>query len=290
VVDVPARAFVFLQYLLPRFLLTRVVHGIARLRLRPVKDFLIRSFVKIYKVDLEEAAGRVPQDYPTFNAFFTRELAPGRRPVDPDRAAIVSPADGYVSAAGAIERNRLYQAKGIDYTLEDLLAVDLDDARAYAGGRFATLYLAPHNYHRVHMPAAGELVAAHYVPGELWSVNAATVSRLPQLFARNERLNLHFRTPFGPLAVLLVGALNVGSITTPWTGEIRPRRHGVVEDLHLGEENRNLEPGELLGWFNMGSTVIVLLPGGAGEWDPGLVAGRALRMGERIGTRSTSDV
>lgn len=284
-----ARAFVLLQFLLPRFLLTRIVHGVARLRLRPVKNFLIRAFARVYGVNLAEADGRAPQDYPTLNAFFTRALAAGARPVDSNPAVLVSPVDGYVSTAGPIEKNRLLQAKGLDYTLEDLLAVDLDDARAFAGGRYATLYLAPHNYHRVHMPVAGELVAAHYVPGDLFSVNAATVSRLRGLFPRNERLNLHFRTAEGPLAVLLVGALNVGSITTPWTGEIRPRRHGVVEYLELGDANRHLAPGDLLGWFNMGSTVILLLPRGSGEWDPGLIAGRALRMGERIGTLGTAD-
>ena len=284
-----ARAFVLLQFLLPRYLLTRVVHAVARLRLRLVKDCLIRSFARIYGVNLAEAAGWAPHDYPTLNAFFTRELAAGARPVDSDPALLVSPVDGYVSAAGPLEKNRLFQAKGLDYTLDDLLAVDLDDARAYVGGRYATLYLAPHNYHRVHMPAAGELVTAHYVPGDLYSVNAATVSRLRGLFPRNERLNLHFRTAHGPLAVLLVGALNVGSITTPWTGEIRPRRHGMVEDLELGDANRHLAAGDLLGWFNMGSTVILLLPRGTGAWDPGLISGRELRMGERIGTFTTAD-
>lgn len=277
------RLFVLLQYLLPRYVLTRLVHWIARIRWRPVKDALIRSFTRLYAVNLDEAAGRVPVDYPTLNAFFTRELAEGMRPVDPAPDAVVSPVDGYVSAAGPIEQNRLFQAKGLTYTLEDLLAVDLDDARAYRDGQFATLYLAPHNYHRVHMPLDGELVAAHYVPGDLFSVNSATVYRLQGLFHRNERLNLHFRTAFGPMAVLMVGALNVGSITTPWTGEIRPARRGVVEALELGDAARRLRKGDLLGWFNMGSTVLVLLPASRVAWDGELAPDAPVRMGARIG-------
>jgi phosphatidylserine decarboxylase len=281
--DVPGRLFVLLQLLLPRYALTRLVHWIARIRWRSLKDALIRAFARLYSVDLDEAAGRTPLDYPSLNAFFTRELAAGMRPVDPEADAIVSPVDGYVSAAGPIEQNTLFQAKGLTYTLEDLLAVDLDEARAYRNGQFATLYLAPHNYHRVHMPLDGELVAAHYVPGDLFSVNSATVYRLRGLFHRNERLNLHFRTAFGPMAVLLVGALNVGSITTPWTGEIRPTRRGVVEALAPGDAERRLRKGDLLGWFNMGSTVLVLLPTRCVAWDAGLAPDAAVRMGTRIG-------
>lgn len=277
------RAFVLLQHLLPRYLLTRFVYRVARIRWRPMKDFLIRNFARLYDVNLAEAAGRVPVDYPTFNDFFTRALAPGMRPVDADPAAIVSPVDGYVSAAGRIEQDLLFQAKGLDYSLADLLAVDLDAAARYENGRFATLYLAPHNYHRVHMPVDGELVAAHYVPGDLFSVNAATVSRLRGLFRRNERLVLHFRCAHGPLAVILVGALNVGSISTPWTGEIRPRKRGVVEMPELGDVDRVVAKGGLLGGFNMGSTVIVLLPPGSARWSADLEPGRAVRMGESMG-------
>ncbi len=277
------RLFVLLQYLLPRYALTRLVYRLARIRWRPVKDALIRGFARLYDVNLDEAAGRTPLDYPTLNAFFTRELAAGMRPVDAAPGSVVSPVDGYVSAAGRIERNTLFQAKGLDYTLEELLAVDLDDAAAYRDGRFATLYLAPHNYHRVHMPVDGELIAAHYVPGDLFSVNSATVYRLRGLFHRNERLNLHFRTARGPMAVLMVGALNVGSITTPWTGEIRPSRRGVVETMELGEASRVLGKGDLLGWFNMGSTVVVLLPLGSVDWAAGLVPDAPVRVGERIG-------
>ncbi len=278
------RLFVILQYLLPRHLLTAAAYRLARIRLPVVKDALIRGFVRLFDVDLTEVDARVPDDFRTFNDFFTRELADGARPIDGSPTTIVSPVDGTVSAAGTLRSDCILQAKGIDYTLDDLLAIDLDDARRYANGASATIYLAPYDYHRVHMPFDGELVAANYIPGDLFSVNRATVSRLRHLFARNERLNLHFETPHGPAAVILVGALNVGSITTPWTGEIRPRKHGVAEPQVLDGAPRELSKGDLLGWFNLGSTVIVLLPEGVSEWRASIVAGRSLRMGVPIGS------
>ena len=215
--------------------------------------------------------------------FFIRELRDGARPVDDDADAIVSPVDGTVSFAGAIRDDSIFQAKGIDYSLGDLLATDIAEADHYVDGSFATIYLAPYNYHRVHAPVAGELVAARYVPGDLFSVNEATVSRLDGLFRRNERLIMHFRTEYGPAALIFVGALNVGSISTPWTGEIRPRKNGVVDVLDLDTYPTAVEKGDLLGWFNMGSTVILLFPKGACEWDDDLEPGETLRMGVEIG-------
>ena len=196
----------------------------------------------------------------------------------------MSPVDGTVSLAGNIRKGSILQAKGIDYTLDDLLATDLAEAAAFVDGRFATIYLAPYNYHRVHAPIAGELVAASYVPGDLFSVNEATVSSVSGLFRRNERLIMRFATPHGPASLIFVGALNVGSISTPWTGEIRPRKAGVVEALHLSRQDRRVETGDLLGWFNMGSTVILLFPDSVAEWDTQLEPGKTLRMGEAIGT------
>ncbi len=278
-----ARIFVGLQYLLPRHWITAAIYRIARIRMRSIKNVLIRGFVRLYNVNVDELDVNVPEDYPTFNDFFTRELAKDARAVDDAPSTIVSPVDGTVSEAGKLTDTAILQAKGLEYTLDDLLAIDLDDARDYSNGRFATIYLAPYNYHRVHMPIDAELVAAHYVPGDLFSVNAATASLIPGLFSRNERLNLSFHTANGPAMLIFVGALNVGSITTPWTGEIRPRKRGVVETLSLNDEPRDLKKGDLLGWFNMGSTVILLLPDGVAEWDDKLVANSTLRMGERIG-------
>jgi phosphatidylserine decarboxylase len=278
-----SRLFAYLQYLLPKFWLTASVYRLARIRAPALKNALIRGFLKLYDVRLDEVDGRVPEDFATFNDFFVRELKRGARPIDPDPRAIVSPADGTLSQAGILSGNRIVQAKGIDYTLEDLLAADLDKAREFDNGAFATIYLAPYNYHRVHAPADGELVAAHYVPGDLFSVNGATAAHVPGLFSRNERLNLHFATAFGPMVVVLVGALNVGSISTPWSGEIRPRKSGVVESIELSSAPRDIRKGDLLGWFNMGSTVIVLLPPGRSTWHNDFVPGVTTVMGSAIG-------
>ncbi len=259
------------------------MYHLARIRAPFFKNFLIRNFSRWYKVDLDEVALRTPLDFPTFNDFFIRELVAGARPVDDDPLAIVSPVDGSVSQAGRIEQSQLLQAKGIGYSLDDLLAVNLETAKDFSNGNFATIYLAPHDYHRVHMPIDGELVAAHYVPGDLFSVNEATVAGVPGLFRRNERLNLHFDTAIGPVALIFVGALNVGSISTPWTGEIRPQKRGVVETQVLTGATTGIRKGALLGWFNMGSTVILLLPKDAVTWRETLDPGTRLRMGERIG-------
>ena len=279
-----ARLFVILQYVLPRFWLTSLVHRLARIRTTTVKDFLISRFIRLYDVDIDDVKLDVPADFATFNDFFTRELADGARSVDKRSGSIVSPVDGTLSSAGTITGHNIFQAKGLDYSLEDLLATDLQNARNYVDGAFATIYLAPHNYHRVHSPIDGEIVSAHYVPGDLFSVNAATVTYVAGLFSRNERLILHFDTAQGPAAVILVGALNVGSISTPWSGEVRPRKHGIVETIDLSGGPLEIRRGDLLGWFNMGSTVIILLPKGACAWNEQLAAGVTVRMGEAIGS------
>jgi phosphatidylserine decarboxylase len=281
-----SRLFVFLQYLLPKFLLTALVYRVARIRQPVIKNGLIRGFLKFYDVNLDEIRGNVPNDFATFNDFFIRELDADARTVDENPLAVVSPVDGTLSQAGIMRADRLIQAKGIEYSLDDLFATDLDKASDFAGGAFATIYLAPHNYHRVHAPLDGELVAAHYVPGELFSVNNATAAHVPGLFHRNERLNLHFRTQHGPMALIFVGALNVGSISTPWSGEIRPRKTGVVESLSLTTAACDVWKGDLLGWFNMGSTVIVLLPKDTCTWHANFSSGVTTRMGEAIGALS----
>lgn len=278
-----AKAFVLLQYLLPRHWLTGLIWRIARIRHPATKDFLISKFARAFDVNLEEVKLDVPGGFATFNDFFIRELKDDARPLDDDADAILSPVDGTVSFAGAIKADSIFQAKGIDYSLGDLLATDIGEAEHYIDGDFATIYLAPYNYHRVHAPLAGELVAARYVPGDLFSVNEATVSNVNGLFRRNERLVMHFRTDYGPAVLVFVGALNVGSITTPWSGEIRPRKAGVVDVLDLSGHPTRVEKGDLLGWFNMGSTVILLMPQGMGEWDDDLEPGETLKMGVEIG-------
>ena len=280
-----SRLFVILQHLLPKQLLTALIGRLARVRQVSVKNFFIRRFIAHYKVDVSELPHPVPDGYPTFNDFFIRELVADARTVDASPNSIASPVDGTVSAAGRIDRDLLFQAKGINYSLTDLLATDTADAERYVNGAFATIYLAPYNYHRVHAPLSCELVAARYLPGTLFSVNAATVQFLPQLFARNERLVGHLKTDSGPMVLIFVGALNVGTIHTRWTGDIRPRKHGTAEEIDLrgaGVETR-LEKGATLGWFNMGSTVILLLPPDASDSFAAIEAGQTVRMGQAIG-------
>jgi phosphatidylserine decarboxylase len=281
-----AALFVALQYILPQHLLTALIWRIARIRQVAIKDFLITRFVDIYKLEIDDVKQDVPGDFATFNDFFIRELVPEARPIDSSVDSIVSPVDGTVSIANAIRGDSIIQAKGIDYSLDDLLATDLEQANAYVDGAFATIYLAPYNYHRIHAPLDGELVAARYIPGDLFSVNEATVARVSGLFRRNERLVMHFKTDRGPAALVLVGALNVGSISTPWSGELRPRRRGMVDVLDLSTCSTTIRKGDLLGWFNMGSTVILLMPSGTCEWDNDLRAGQTLRVGEAIGQLS----
>lgn len=284
-------AFVWLQHATPQHVMTAFFRWLSGIRAAPVKNVLIRGFVRLFKVDLDDVARAVPDGYADFNDFFTRELADDARPVDGTADAIVSPVDGIVSAAGPIIEDRIFQVKGCHYRLDDLLATDLADAAGFENGLFATLYLAPWNYHRVHAPLGGELTALRYVPGSLYSVNDRTVRALPGLFARNERLVAWLATDIGPVCVVFIGALNVGSITTPWTGRILPKKRGVVQDLTPapGESPIRLEKGALLGWFNMGSSVIVLLPPGSGHWHDSLEHGETVAMGAAIGTLTKDD-
>jgi len=285
-----ARLFVFLQYVLPQFWLTALVYRLARIRTPAIKDLLITRFISFYDVEIDDVELDIPAGFETFNDFFIRKLEDDARPIDANPGSIVSPVDGTVSRSGRMLAGSIMQAKGIDYTLEDLLATDLEQAAALADGSFATIYLAPYNYHRVHAPFDGKLVAARYVPGDLFSVNAATAEYVPGLFRRNERLVLHIETSRGPAAFILVGALNVGSISTPWSGQIRPRKHGVVETIDLSNGPDTINKGDLLGWFNMGSTVIILMPEHACEWHDDFEPGRTVRMGESIGKMPDIDV
>ena len=278
--------FVALQYVLPQHLITALIWRIARIRHVATKNFLIERFVRFFDVDIDEVELAVPDEFATFNDFFIRELATGARPIDDSEDAVVSPVDGTLSVAARIDHDSIFQAKGINYSLSELLATDLDAAKAYVDGNFATIYLAPYNYHRIHSPLDAELIAARFVPGDLFSVNQATVSRVKGLFHRNERLVMHFKTDNGPMAVVFVGALNVGSISTPWSGEIRAQKSGVVEALDISSHSTTVKKGELLGWFNMGSTVVVLFPAGSCNWDDDLQAGTTLRMGETMGQTS----
>jgi phosphatidylserine decarboxylase len=276
------RLFVGMQYLLPQHLLTRGVHVLARVRARPVKDLAIRAFLAHYPINLAEAENPDPRAYESFNAFFTRALKPGARPVDPAPEAIVSPVDGAVMQAGPIDRDTLVQAKGLQYSAAALLGDDDRLAAEFAGGDFATIYLAPYDYHRIHMPFAGTLRLARFVPGDLFSVNAVTAASVPGLFARNERIACVFDTPAGPLAVVLVGALFVGSMGLSWTGDIVARPGRGMFDIDSGGRQVVLGKAAELGRVNMGSTVILLFPRGFARPGERLAPGTSVRMGERI--------
>jgi len=281
-----ARLFVALQYLLPQQLLSRVVGGIARARAAWIRKPLIRAFVRAYRPELGDAAQPDPSGYESFNAFFTRALRAGARPVAIARAAIVSPVDGRISALGFTAQGRIIQAKGRDYSLQALLAGNTDLATRLMGGPFMTVYLAPYNYHRIHMALAATLVGAWYVPGRLFSVNDTSAALVPDLFARNERVILEFSGERGPHALVMVGALFVGSMATVWHGDIPRRRlHGPMALPLPSGPASYLERGAELGRFNMGSTVILLFPKAAVDWLPGLAAGSIVKVGQALARR-----
>lgn len=282
------RAFVAMQRLLPQHLLSRVVYHATRCEGRRWKNFLIRSFLRSFPVDMSEAAQPDPFAYASFNTFFTRALRSDARPIDMDPRTLVCPVDGMVSQAGHIDDQALFQAKGHHFSLEALLAGERASIERFRHGEFATLYLAPHNYHRVHMPLDGILTATIHVPGRLFSVNATTAAQVPELFARNERVICMFETALGGLAMILIGALFVGSMSTVWAGEVTPAARRGPSLLPAPAAPVRLGRGAEMGRFNMGSTVIVLLERGRVRWLEGLRAGATVRLGERIGVSGES--
>ena len=276
------RAFIGLQYLLPQHFLSGVVRLLAHSRIGFLRKALIRGFLRHYPVDLSEAAQADAGRYASFNDFFTRRLRTGARPPDPDPRAALCPVDGTVIQAGVIEGDTLLQAKGLQYSAAALLGGDAALAAEFAGGAFASLYLAPYDYHRIHMPLSGTLRVARFVPGDLFSVNAVTAASVPGLFTRNERIACVFDTPAGPMAVVLVGALFVGSMSLAWAGEIRAPSRRKPHDLPARDPSIALDRGAELGCFNMGSTVIVMFPRRGPALVEGWLPGRAVRVGERL--------
>ena len=275
---------ILLQYILPHRLLSRIVFHATRWTFRPWKNLLIRQIVRRFNIDLSEAAETDPDSYPHFNAFFTRALRPGARSFDAAFDALLCPADGRISQAGSIRAGRIFQAKGQDFSAVELLG-DASAAEPYADGSFMTVYLSPRDYHRVHMPAAGTLVSTLHIPGRLFSVAPRPVAANPRLFARNERLVCHFESEAGPFVVVMVGALLVSSVSTVWSGlEIPPYAHSP-HSTDLRQRAIRLARGEVLGRFNMGSTVIVLLPAKGNTLDSDLEAEQAVRVGQPVGTR-----
>ncbi|HVC17141.1 MAG TPA: archaetidylserine decarboxylase [Rhodanobacter sp.] len=272
---------VLLQYLLPHRALSRLVYRATRWTFAPWKNWLIGTIVRNYRVDMAEAVQPDARAYPHFNAFFTRELRPGARRADTDPAALLSPADGRISQAGAIVDGRIFQAKGRYYSAAELLG---DEAVAvpYRDGSFATVYLSPRDYHRVHMPLKGTLKETVHVPGRIFSVAPFAVEAIPRLFARNERLVCHFEGEHGPFALVMVGAILVSSVATVWDGLVIPPYAPAIRRKSFEGQHMTLERFAEMGRFNMGSTVIVLLPAGIATLDA-LQPQQPVQVGQRIG-------
>ena len=274
-----------LTWMLPHRLLSSLARALAYSDSPRISRWLIDTVTRRFGVNLGEAANPDPRSYPTFNAFFTRALKPGARTPDPDPQALLMPADGRISQCGPIEDGRIFQAKGQSYTAAELLGSDAA-AAPYANGLFATVYLSPKDYHRVHMPWTGRLRETVHVPGRLFSVGPDAVASVPRLFARNERLVGHFDTDFGPMAMVMVGALLVSGVETVWSGEVIPPYGGAITAQNWSAESLVLERFEEMARFNYGSTVIVLLPAGVATLDPLLAAERPVRLGQRLATRT----
>ena len=273
-----SKLFALIQYPLPHHLLSRLVGRLAECRQPAIKNVLVRTFIRRFGVDMAEAAEPDPTAYATFNDFFTRALAADVRPIS---EGVVSPADGRLSQFGAIEAGQLMQAKGHRFSAEALLGGDVEAATRYLGGSFATVYLSPSDYHRVHMPLSGTLTEMVYVPGRLFSVNAATTEHVPGLFARNERLVCHFDTEQGPMAMVLVGAMIVAAIETVWAGQITPLPKGGVQRIRFDTPIR-LEKGAEMGRFKLGSTVVMAFSEPV-DFADGLEPGAKVQMGQSLG-------
>ncbi|KAA0874735.1 archaetidylserine decarboxylase [Nitrincola tapanii] len=274
--------FILLQHCLPQHLISRCVGALANSETPWIKNQFIRWFHKRYAINMTEAIEENPLAYPSFNAFFTRALKPELRPIAEDPEHLVSPADGAISQLGKIDHGRIFQAKGRSYSLTTLLGGDLDRAAPFIQGEFATIYLSPRDYHRVHMPIAGVLRETLYIPGDLYSVNQTTAEGVDNLFARNERLVAIFDTEIGPMAMVLVGAMIVAGIETVWEGQVAP----VLKQPRILSRSLNpsisLNKGDEMGRFKLGSTVILLFGQNALNWSTQLQAGSPVRMGETL--------
>ena len=275
------RLAVLPQYLLPKAALTRVAGRVARAERGASTARLIRWFVGRYGVDMSEAADSDIAAYKSFNDFFTRALKPGARPLA--QADLVCPVDGAISQFGRIRGNQIYQAKGHDYSTRALVGGDAELASRFDDGHFATLYLSPKDYHRIHMPCGGRLTRMLHVPGALFSVNPVTARGVPGLFARNERVVCEFDTARGPLALVLVGATIVGSMATAWHGVVNPPRPGQIRRWRYDDQAIELERGQEMGRFLLGSTVVLLWPRGTLRFAPDWAPGGAVRMGQALG-------
>ncbi|QBM16241.1 phosphatidylserine decarboxylase proenzyme [Marinobacter sp. JH2] len=279
------KLFVLSQYVTPQLTLSRLAGRLADYDRSPaLKNRVISWFIDRYGVNMSEAAESDPTAYDSFNAFFTRALKPGVRTIDQTPDVFVSPVDGAISQLGQVTADdRVFQAKGQSFSLTELLGGDEKRAEAFREGEFSTIYLSPKDYHRIHMPVAGTLKEMVYVPGKLFSVNPVTAENVPNLFARNERVACVFDTEAGPMALVLVGAMIVGSVETTWAGVVAPKPSKVTEWQYSGDQAVRFEKGDEMGRFRLGSTVVLVMPKGAVNWNADQVASKAVQMGEAFG-------
>lgn len=280
-----ADLFVALQRMLPKHGLSRVIAKLAESKRPWLKNNLISAAIKAFDINMAEAATENLDEYENFNAFFTRELKAGVRPIDASKTGLISPADGAISQAGRISKNRILQAKGIDYSVSRLVG-NSTQAQTYDNGSFATIYLSPKDYHRVHMPISGKLLCSRYIPGELFSVNDQTAQALPGLFARNERLVCEFESAeFGRFSLIFVGAMLVAGIETIWSGFEQPGP-GAVRETDYSEDAFHFTKGDEIGRFKFGSTVILLFPQQSIEWSDSIKPSATVKMGEKIAEKT----
>ena len=276
--------FILFQHIVPQHLLSRLVGLLAASEVQGLKNFIIKKFIAKYKVNMDEALHTDAEDFSSFNDFFTRELKAGQRPIVELENAVVCPADGVISAIGDIESGQLLQAKGKQFSLKGLVGGDPKVAELFEAGNFATVYLSPKDYHRVHMPCAGTLQKMIFVPGKLFSVNQTTSENIDELFARNERVVCIFDTEFGPMALILVGAMIVASIETVWAGQVAPSKQKLTTtDYSQQQPPIHIEKGLEAGRFKLGSTAIVLFGPGIADWQTDLTPGSEVQMGQQLG-------
>lgn len=271
----------FCQYILPQHFLSWLMGKLANTKVSWLKNNLIDTFSRAYAINLDEAQIADSHAYPTFNAFFTRALKSGARPINQAPNSIISPADGSIAQIGVINNQQLLQAKGMYFDLDTLFGGQTATASAFTNGSFATIYLAPHNYHRVHMPFTGALRQSIYIPGKLFSVNRMTSQLIPNLYARNERLIMIFDTKTGPMAVILVGALIVGSMQTVWMEQ--PIKASTIQTMQPSQPI-TLQKGDELGHFQLGSTVIVLFPQSTLDWEQHFTPDTPILVGQSLAT------
>ncbi|WP_313602874.1 archaetidylserine decarboxylase [Comamonas jiangduensis] len=280
------RLSVLPQYFLPKQALTQLMGRLANLQAGSTTTAVIKWFIQRYQVDMSEAANPDPAAYPSFNAFFTRALRPGARPLA--QADWICPVDGAISQLGPIQGEQIFQAKGHHYSTQALVGGDAQLAAQFQDGNFATIYLSPRDYHRIHMPCAGKLLRMIHVPGELFSVNPTTARGVPGLFARNERVVCVFEGPFGPFVMVLVGATIVGSMATVWHGIVNPSHIGKIREWDYAQQDVQLAQGAEMGRFLLGSTIVLLTPKSDMQFNTEWQTAKPVRLGETMATQTTA--